>query len=227
MNPPAFLPPFSALPPVLPVFPLPGALLLPGTRLPLNIFEPRYLAMVDDALRSNRLIGMIQPLGGPAAPPQAVGQAALHAVGCAGKLTSWQESGDGRFLITLTGLIRFRVVGEVAGLRGYRLAKADWQTYRDDWPTHAAPPPRGVVDREKLRLLLDRFLHLHNLNADWSNFNEAGDAALVDSLAMGCPFTPAEKQALLEAPDLASRASLLIRLLEMAGPAQDGLAPHH
>jgi uncharacterized protein len=228
-----FLPPYTALPPVIPVFPLPGALLLPGMRLPLTIFEPRYLAMVDDALRSHRLIGMIQPVEtAPAGAAAAtVGHGALHTVGCAGKLTGWQETPDGRFLISLTGLIRFRVVEEVSGLRGYRMVKADWQSFRADWPGQpqsAATTSPGIgVDRTRLRMQLERFVHIRGLNADWAAFSEAPDAALVDRLAMGCPFAPAEKQALLEAPDIAARGHLLLRLLEMAGPEADDRPPLH
>ncbi len=227
MNTIPFLPPFEALPSVIPVFPLPGALLLPGGRLPLNVFEPRYLAMVDDALRTHRLIGMIQPRESLAARSTPAGPA-LHAVGCAGKLISWQETQDGRFLINLSGLIRFHVVEEVSSMRGYRQVKADWQAYHTDWPGQEPLAAAGAVDRDKLRNLLERFLRDRHLTADWSTFKDAPDDALVNGLSMACPFAAAEKQALLEAPDLATRSRLLTSLLEMAGPLpQGGTTPRH
>jgi Lon protease-like protein len=195
-------------PAVIPVFPLAGCILLPRGQLPLNIFEPRYLRMVDDALAGARIIGMIQPR------EETPGAAPLYDVGCAGRITTFSESGDGRYLITLTGLLRFRV--ETEGLRGtpYRLADVDYSPFVSD-----ADPDRteNAVDRERLFSAMRDYLEAEKLSADWKAAEEAPTEALVNSLSMGCPFAPNEKQALLEAPTLVDRADCLVALMRMGG----------
>lgn len=202
-----------ALPDVLPIFPLTGILLLPRGRLPLNIFEPRYLAMTRDALGGERLIGMIQPNepqrdntgGGALNPP-------VYKVGCAGRITQFSETDDGRFLITLTGVSRFRVAEELPLVSGYRRIVPDWQAY----PLDREPPPEPNFDRGRLIRGLKGFFALRRLEVDWQAIEKAPAEHLITSLAMACPFAPSEKQALLEAADLDARAELLTALVEMA-----------
>ena len=204
------------LPRTLPVFPLAGALLLPRGVLPLNIFEPRYLAMVDAALRSgDRLIGMIQPReragqmgqGDPRARP------ALHAVGCAGRITAFNETDDGRILMTLTGICRFRVVAELDAVTAFRQVEADFSAFADD-----LEPERGEDDVNRAGLLdvLRRYLEANGLQADWDAIERSSNEALVNSLSMISPFGPPEKQAMLEAETLEQRNRILIALAEMA-----------
>lgn len=195
----------------IPLFPLPGAILLPKGQLPLNIFEPRYLRMVDDALAGARTIGMIQPIH-DAAPGE---PRPLYGVGCAGRITSFVESGDGRYLITLTGGLRFRVEAEVRDLATpYRRASVDYAPYVAD----ADPDPTAArVDRERLFGAMRVYLDAEKLSADWRAAGEAPTDALINSLAMGCPFAPNEKQALLEASTIADRADCLIALMRMSG----------
>jgi len=204
-RPPA--PSLADLPPVIPVFPLAGALLLPRVRLPLNIFEPRYLAMVDHALRHSRVIGMVQPNGPEHRHPS------LYPVGCLGRLTSWCESGDGRFLITLTGLIRFRIAGELTATTPYRQVETNYEPFTADLEECA---DETSIDRQRLGACLKSYLKQQNLQADWDSIERAPGEVLVNSLAMICPFATAEKQALLEAPALSDRARLLTMLIEMA-----------
>lgn len=194
------------LPPTLPLFPLSGVLLLPRSRLPLNVFEPRYLNLVDDALAGDRLIGMIQPEQRETgdAPP-------LFKVGCVGRIISVAEEGS-RYLITLSGVCRFEVGDELPTTRGYRRIVPDWGRFLDDFDTETAPP----VDRARLTRGLKAFFKANGLSADWSSIEQAPDEGLVNSLAMICPFTPAEKQALLEAETLARRVTILTGLVEMA-----------
>ena len=202
-----------ALPEVLPIFPLAGVLLLPHGRLPLNIFEPRYLAMTRDSLGGERLIGMIQPqdpmLGGPNSddinPP-------VYPVGCAGRITSFSETNDGRFLITLTGVSRFRVREELPLLSGYRRVVADWAPFAHDRDR----PGRSRFDRDRLQRGLRSFFAARQISADWEAIEKAPGDYLVTSLAMACPFAPSEKQALLEAAGPDARAELLTTLVEMA-----------
>ena len=197
------------MPSVLPLFPLSGALLLPRGQLPLNIFEPRYLAMVDDALKSHRLIGMIQPdpQGGStrAAP-------ALFKVGCAGRITQFAESGDGRYIITLTGVARFAVVDEIAAVTPYRQAKADFSPFDADFSPRSG---EEAVDRDGVIKALRDFAASNNLQIDWDSINEAPNEALVNALAMMSPFGPREKQAMLEAADLRGRAEVLVAITEI------------
>lgn len=206
------------LPASLPIFPLTGVLLLPRGRLPLNVFEPRYLAMIEDALASDRLIGIIQPsVERPtgAEPP-------IYRTGCVGRITSFAED-DQRYLITLTGISRFDVVEDHLTPRGYRRVTPDWSAYRHDF--HEAPD--GTADRARLITGLRTFFKRNGIKADWDTVSETPDERLVTSLAMICPFGPAEKQTLLQARDAAERARLLTGLIEMAilDPEGDGQRP--
>jgi len=196
------------LPEAIPIFPLPGVLLLPRGRLPLNIFEPRYLAMTSDALGGPRLIGMIQPDD----PDMREREPPVYPTGCAGRITSFAETPDGRFLITLTGVSRFRIRDELPLLRGYRRVVPDWSEFAAD----LEPPPTLEFDRERLMEALKGFFAQHRLKADWDGLRAAPAEELVNSLAMMCPFEPREKQALLEAADFAARAELLTAIVEMA-----------
>lgn len=196
------------LPAVIPVFPLPGAILLPKGLLPLNIFEPRYLRMVDDALAGQRLIGMIQPRESePAARPP------VYDVGCAGRITGFQETGDGRYLITLSGVMRFRVVEELGVTTPYRQVRADYSAFASDILEDASA---AHIDRERLFDAMRDYFAAEGLSTDWKEAAGAPSEALVNSLAMGCPFAPNEKQALLEAGAVADRADCLVALMRMS-----------
>jgi Lon protease-like protein len=196
----------TALPDVIPVFPLEGALLLPRGQIPLNVFEPRYLAMVDDALSGKRIIGLIQPeedAGGEF--PQ------LRSVGCAGRITGFSETEDGRYLITLTGIVRFRVVEEVPTRTPYRVCRVTADPFRSDFDVAG----EADVDREQLLGAFRAYLAAHDLEADWDSVSRASNESLVNGMAMLSPYGPAEKQALLEAPDLKTRAETLVALTEV------------
>jgi Lon protease-like protein len=196
-------------PKVIPVFPLPGALLLPRGQMPLNIFEPRYLAMVDDALRSDRIIGMIQPdadEGGSAQIPR------LYQVGCAGRITQLAETGDGRYLITLVGISRFRVEEELSRTTLYRQCRVDFEPYEVDFTARAG---ENEVDRPGVVKALRDFVESADVRVDWQGIEAAPNEALVNALCMMSPFGVREKQALLEAPDLKKRAEVLIALTEI------------
>jgi Lon protease-like protein len=196
---------------VIPVFPLAGALLLPRGQMPLNIFEPRYLAMIDDALRSGlRLIGMIQP--DPAHPGADESKPNLFKVGCVGRLTQFAESGDGRYLIQLTGVARFRIERELAVTTLYRQCRVSCEPFADDF---IARKGEDEVDRKALLRALSAFLKANNLKADWQGIENAPNEALVNALAMMSPYGTVEKQALLEAPDLKTRAEILIAVTEI------------
>ncbi|MCB2112275.1 MAG: LON peptidase substrate-binding domain-containing protein [Parvularculaceae bacterium] len=197
----------------IPIFPLPGAIVLPHGQLPLNIFEPRYLRMIDDALAGGRTIGMIQPR------EESPGGAPLYAVGCAGRITSFLETGDGRYLITLTGMLRFRIARELETETPYRQAEVDYSGYVADADLDETA---HMVDREQLFDAMRDYLETENLSTDWDEAAEAPTDALVNSLAMGCPFAPNEKQALLEAPTVADRAECLVTLMSMGGDISDG-----
>jgi Lon protease-like protein len=200
----------SELPEIIPVFPLPGALLLPRGQMPLNIFEPRYLAMVDDALRDgHRLIGMIQP---DVTRSRKEETPTLFSVGCVGRITQLAESGDGRYILELTGVARFRVIEEMVVLTPYRQCKVDFFAYLGDF---TARKGEEAVDREALLEVLTDFLKANNLKVDWEGVESAPNEALVNALAMMSPYGPAEKQAMLEAPDLKTRAEILIAVTEM------------
>jgi uncharacterized protein len=198
------------LPGVIAVFPLPGALLLPRGQMPLNIFEPRYLTMVDDTLRSTRLIGMIQPDPTHPGPDQA--KPNLFHVGCIGRITQLAESGDGRYLIQLTGIARFRVREELPVDTPYRQCQVTYRPFADDF---IARKGEGEVDRKTLLRTLADFLKANNLKADWAGIENAPNEALVNALAMMSPYGAAEKQALLEAPDLKTRAEILVAVTEI------------
>jgi hypothetical protein len=215
-----FDPGYAGLPDRLPIFPLPGALLLPGGRLPLNIFEPRYLAMTRRALAGPRLIGMIQPRDDSSFE---TGLRPVYPVGCAGRLVAFSETDDGRYLITLAGLIRFRVAQElVRDEEGFRWIEPDYAPYRGD-----LAPDGGGFDRAALLHALKVYFKRHGLEADWQAVEKADDERLVTSLAMLCPFDPSEKQVLLEAKDLSQRAQAMTTILEMAAhqPEPEGEGP--
>jgi uncharacterized protein len=199
------------LPEILPVFPLPGALLLPRGQMPLNIFEPRYLAMIDDAFRDgHRLIGMIQP--DIAHSRKNSDRPALFSVGCVGRITQLAESGDGRYILELTGVSRFKLVEELEVLTAYRQCKVDFFTFVDDFTPRMG---EDEVDREALLTVLADFLKANNLKVDWEGVETAPNEALVNALAMMSPYGVAEKQAMLEAPDLKTRAEILVAVTEM------------
>lgn len=197
------------LPAVIPVFPLPGALLLPRGDMPLNIFEPRYVAMVDDALRGSRIIGMIQPEGEPV-PGLKVPR--LMPVGCAGRITQLAETGDGRYLVTLTGIARFRVEEEMPSTTPYRQCRVDFGAFPRDFEARAG---EDEVDRDGVIRTLKAFLEANDLKIDWKGIHDASNEALVNALSMMSPFAAREKQALLEAADLKTRAEILIAITEM------------
>lgn len=198
------------LPETIPIFPLPGALLLPRARLPLHIFEPRYLAMLDDAMKtSHRLIGMIQTREVPGSQ----GEARLQAIGCAGRLTAFSETEDGRYMITLTGVSRFRLRQEVSGFTPYRRAEVDWSCFGRDLGVAETDP--GFA-RGPFMDLLARYFEAMDLSTDWGSLREAEEELLINSLSMLCPFEPEDKQALLEAPTLETRRETLVTLIEFA-----------
>ncbi|MDO8422205.1 MAG: LON peptidase substrate-binding domain-containing protein [Parvibaculum sp.] len=200
------------LPATIPVFPLSGVLLLPRTQLPLNIFEPRYLQMIDDCLRGSRIIGLIQP-DEMATPDASADRPALLPVGCAGRLTSYTETPDGRLVITLTGIVRFRIVEELETLTPYRQANVDFAEYIDD-----LTPELGTekVSRERLLEVLKEYLETNGLQADWRTIKLSTNETLVNSLSIISPYGPREKQALLEAKTLEDRNQMLIALTEVA-----------
>lgn len=202
------LPMPSDLPDVIPIFPLPGAVMLPRARLPLHIFEPRYLAMIEDCMKTpERLIGMIQPYDAPGEPGK------LHAIGCAGRLSAFSETEDGRYMVTLSGASRFRVLREVEGFTPYRRCEVSWTGFeRDRGPAEKD----GALDRERFLALLGRFFRSRGLSTDWESIRDAEDELLINSLSMLVPFEPEDKQALLEAPTLVTRRETLVTLLEFA-----------
>jgi Lon protease-like protein len=206
----------SDLPQVIPVFPLDGALLLPRGQLPLNIFEPRYLNMVDDAMAGDRIIGMIQTVGGSRARPR------LAPVGCAGRITSYAETSDGRYLITLTGIARFSTGEELPNSAPYRQVRADYAP----WEADLATPDEGLpFVREPMLEALKAYLNRRQLDIDWETAREAPEEALVNSLSMALPFEAASKQALLEAGTLADRAETLTALLAIEAMSDDDESP--
>lgn len=214
----------ETLPGAIPVFPLPGAMLLPGGQLPLNIFEPRYLNMVEDALASDRLIGMIQPVAEKDERLIADG-VTLYNIGCAGRLTQFMETDDGRYVITLTGLIRFRIAEELDMRDGYRRVRPDFSPYIGDMIDTGSREMAAAGVRDKLVAAMTRYFDIKGIEADMSNIGSAPDALLVDTLAMTCPLDPGEKQALLECPDTKRRAELLTSIFEIAAHG-DGPGPH-
>ncbi|MHC0052303.1 LON peptidase substrate-binding domain-containing protein [Actibacterium sp. D379-3] len=197
------------LPSTIPVFPLPGALLLPRARLPLHIFEPRYLAMLEDVLKTrDRLIGMMQPCQVPGGAAKR-----LHSIGCAGRVTAFSETEDGRYMITLTGISRYRILREISSFSPYIRADVCWNGFDRDLG-HAEKD--AGFDRGGFMGLLGRFFRERNLSTDWSSLKGADDELLINSLSMLCPFEPEDKQALLEAPTLTNRRETLTTLIEFA-----------
>jgi uncharacterized protein len=211
----AFHPRFEELPSEFAVFPLSGALLLPRGKLPLNIFESRYLAMVQDSLASGRMFGMIQPDAN--APTSDAGEG-LYRVGCLGRLSSFSETDDGRLLVTLTGLIRFTVRAELGVRRGYRIVRGDLSRYVEDLTLDR--PPVGI-EREAILSALRAYFTRRSVDANWDAIRGLSDDGLVITLAMACPFEAVEKQALLEAPTDVDRASTLLALLQMGAASAD------
>lgn len=204
------------LPETIPVFPLPGALLLPRARLPLHIFEPRYLQMLEDVLKTKqRLIGMIQPRDVPGGErgTDRGGASKLQAIGCAGRITGFSETDDGRYMVTLSGVSRFRVTAEVDGFTPYRRFRVDWASFHRD--LGGAEADTGF-QREAFLALLGRYFHAMELATDWGSLKEADEELLVNSLSMLCPFAAEDKQALLEAPSLQTRRETLVTLMEFA-----------
>lgn len=203
----------SDLPQDLAVFPLPGALLFPRWHLPLNIFEPRYLNMIDDAMSGSRIIGMVQSMGGDEAVP------GLAAVGCAGRITSYSETDDGRYMITLTGIARFEIAEELNVNTPYRQVRPNWSAFRGDLISCEAS---DLPKRQDLIAALKNYVEVNEMNADWSAVEDAPMETLVNALCSGCPFSVMEKQALVEAATLKARADTLISLLKMDVPSRDG-----
>jgi len=200
-------------PETIPVFPLPGALLLPRSHLPLHLFEPRYLAMMDDVLKTeDRLIGMVQPFEAQGEPDQGK-PVLLHRVGCAGRLTSFTETEDGRYMVTLSGVSRFRISEEVEGFTPYRRCRVAWDDYTRD---RGAAEKDQSFDRTAFLDTLGRFFDDQGLKTDWESLTEAEDELLINSLSMLCPFDPEDKQALLEAQTLTTRRETLTTLIEFA-----------
>ena len=197
------------LPEMIPIFPLPGALLLPRARLPLHIFEPRYLQMLEDTLKtSSRLIGMVQPYDTPG------GKDALHSIGCAGRVTQFSETEDGRYMVTLAGVSRYRIKREVEGFTPYRRCEVSWEGFDQDRTAHAEPDT--AFCRDSFLKILGRYFDARELSADWDTLAEADDELLINSLSMLLEFAPEDKQALLEAPSLTTRRETLVTLLEYA-----------
>jgi uncharacterized protein len=197
------------LPETIAVFPLPGALLLPRAKLPLHLFEPRYLQMLEDAMKTkHRLIGMVQPRDVPGSTEKR-----LQSIGCAGRLTGFSETEDGRYMITLSGISRFRVLNEVTGFTPYRRCTVDWTPFVRD--LGATEEDKGF-DRTPFLDILGRYFQAMELSTDWGSLKEADPELLINSLSMLCPFEPEDKQALLEAPSLETRRETLVTLFEFS-----------
>lgn len=199
----------SDLPESVPLFPLSGALLLPAGNMPLNIFEPRYLTMIDDAMAGDRIIGMIQPQFD--AELETTDTDALCAIGCLGRITAYQESGEGRLMVNLAGVSRFRLLDELEEVNGYRIGRV--AGFSDDLLDNEEAAK--AVDREGLLTTFKQFLEANEMEADWDGVREASTEALVNTLSMMSPYGPAEKQALLEAPDLKTRSETLVAITEI------------
>ncbi|MHA1599349.1 MAG: LON peptidase substrate-binding domain-containing protein [Alphaproteobacteria bacterium] len=211
-------PDVAALPLILPIFPLSDVLLLPGGQLPLNIFEPRYLAMVRDALAGERMVGMVQPCE----PAEDVGAAKVYGIGCAGRITAFSETPDGQNSITLTGVIRFEIEHELPSIDGYRRVTADYSRFHGDLDDDEIS-----IDRDHLLMVLGAYFDATGIEGDWAAIKETGSAHLVTSLAMVCPFEGAEKQALLEAVTLRERVAAMTMIMELAAHGTGGPSMHH
>ncbi len=213
-----FLPTAEKLPSTLPIFPLENAVVMPKAELPLNIFEPRYLNMVNDALSSHRLIGMIQPnpsLQGRNTP--------LYHTGCAGRITSYRETSDGRILISLTGVCRFDIGQELPSIRGYRIIEPLWNRFLDDLE---ATENSGDQDRDRIFQLLKRYFEVKKMTTDWHLVENLETLELVHTMSILMPFDPVEKQAILEAETLADRAVALCSALEFGLQVDSGAGRH-
>jgi len=196
------------IPDVIPVFPLPGALLLPRAKLPLHIFEPRYLSMIEDCMKTpSRFIGMVQPYKSRG------GETKLHSIGCAGRLNQFSETEDGRFMVTLSGMSRFRIKEEVEGFSPYRRCHVSWDGFERDLGKFEQDEN---FDRSVFMAGLKRYFDDRQLSTDWETMQEADDELLINSLSMLCPFEAEDKQALLEAPSLSTRRETLATLIEFA-----------
>lgn len=213
-----FFPKFSDLPVEIPIFPLAGAVVLPGVQLPLNIFEPRYLNMVTDALASDHLIGMIQPTSETLAEDVP----AIHRIGCAGRITSYSETSDGRILLVLSGLCRFQVVSELAGKNGYRRVRANWDRFAVDYQESDSPIP----DRKGFLASLKAYCSLRGVEVPWEDVEQMDDKDLTNLLCAHLPLTPEDKQALIETLMTGERAALMRGLLDMAAAASMDTAEH-
>jgi len=212
-----FITPFESLPQTLPIFPLPGAILMPGAELPLNIFEPRYLNMINDAIASHRMIGMIQP------DPNSEDESAVYRTGCAGRITQFRETSDCRIEMVLTGVCRFDIGEELPTTRGYRLIVPDWSRFADDYADNS-----GQLQGEHERLMetLEHFFDLKGYEADLTMLKQLPVARLVDSLTMALPFDEAEKQMLLESVDTEQRLTNFIALIEGDFDVPDSVTRH-
>jgi Lon protease-like protein len=203
------------LPDAIPIFPLPGALLLPRSRLPLHVFEPRYLQMLDDSLKTpERLIGMVQP-------NEVAGRAGngLHTIGCAGRITQFSETEDNRYMITLSGISRFRVVNEIEGFAPYRRCEVSWDGFERDQGKSECDTG---LDRDSFLNLLGRYFDARSLSTDWESLQEADDELLINSLSMMLDLDAEDKQALLEAPSLSTRRETLVTLIEFSMRGGEG-----
>jgi Lon protease-like protein len=209
---------FADLPDDLPVFPLPGVIVMPGAELPLNVFEPRYLNMVEDALKTHHMFGMVQP--DPSRPEQ---PERLFQVGCAGRITSFSETEDGRILLSLSGMIRFRIDRELQGRRGYRVVQPRWDPYADDLKQQERPV---LPDRALVIASLKRFLTEKKLQIDWRALERVPDLRLVHMMATLLPLGALEKQAILEAVDPLQRAETLQTALQLSSPVGSSAARH-
>ena len=213
-----FMPEFDQLPGTLPIFPLPDAVVMPGSDLPLNIFEPRYLNMVADAMGSHRMFGMLQPDPSRENQPEAV-----FRTGCGGRITSYRETADGRIELVLTGLCRFSIREELPGIRGYRLVQPDWEPYRTDYD---AAPAAGVEHRDRLLYLLKNYFRHAHLETDWKTVVDIPPERLVNTLTTLLPLDGLEKQAILEAVSAQERVDTLITALEMQVHEPHGTPQH-
>jgi len=199
----------NLLPALIPVFPLDGALMLPRGNLPLNIFEPRYMTMIDEALKTERLIGMIQP---DVMSDMERGEFKLHSVVCLGRLTQLAETGDGRYIISLTGVIRFKLVEELRVITPYRQCIVAYEPFAEDLIPHSG---ESLVDRRAVLEALRAYAERTKIKIDWKSIDQTSNEDLVNALSMMSPFGPKEKQALLEASDLKARAEVLVAITEM------------
>ena len=215
-----FTPKFESLPTTIPVFPLPGAVVMPGTQLPLNVFEPRYLNLVLDALGDHRMFGMIQP--DPQAPKTK--EPALCSTGCAGRITSFSETGDGRIVLVLTGVCRFDVQEELPTLRGYRKVVASWSRYAGDYAPHRS----DAIERAPFLRSLRSYCEANGVEVPWKDLATMSDDDLVNLLTAHLPLDPTEKQALVEAVELEQRAKLMAAFLDLgSGRGEDGARRRH